>query len=64
MILIQEGNTYNVNVPTYYIESDAELSQIPSTAPAGTLVQINETGNFHIVMKQLDGNFNPIKREA
>lgn len=63
MILLQEGNTYNVNVPTYYVESDAELANIPSSAPAGTIVQVNETNNFHMVMKRLDGSFNPILRE-
>lgn len=60
MILIQEGNTMNVPLKTYYVESDAEISQIPSNVPEGTLVEVNETGNFHVKMKRSDGTWNEL----
>lgn len=60
MILIQEGNAMNVPLKTYYVESDAEISQIPSNVPEGTLVEVNETGNFHVKMKRSDGTWNEL----
>lgn len=60
MYKIQAGNVYNVAVPTYYVESDAELVKIPSNAPAGTIVEVNEAGNFHVKMKMEDGTWNEL----
>lgn len=60
MILIQNGNTYNVPLKTFYVESDAELSDIPTNTPAGTIAEVNESGNFHVVMKMSDGTWNEL----
>jgi len=40
------------------VESDSEISQIPSDAPAGTIVEVNESGNFHVKMKMSSGEWN------
>ena len=60
MNLIQNGNTYNIPIKTFYVESDEEISQIPSNVPEGTLVEVNETGNFHVKMKRSDGTWNEL----
>lgn len=60
MYKIQDGNVYNVQVPTYYVESDDELDLIPASAPAGTIAEINESGNFHVKMKMEDGSWNEL----
>jgi len=60
MILIQEGNTYNIPLRTYYVESDSEIANIPANAPAGTIVEVNESGNFHVKMKMTDGTWNQL----
>lgn len=60
MYKIQDGNVYNVPVPTYYVESDAEIAEIPEKAPAGTIVEVNESGNFHVKMKMNDGTWNEL----
>lgn len=60
MKLIIEGNTYNIPLQTYYVESDSEISQIPSDAPAGTIVEVNESGNFHVKMKMSSGEWNTL----
>lgn len=57
---IQDGSSYNVPIPTYYVESDAEIADIPANAPAGTMVEVNETGNFHVKMKRSDGTWNSL----
>ncbi len=55
-----DGSFYNMQVPTYYAEDESELSDIPANAPAGTLVEINEEGNFHVVMKMQNGTWNEL----
>lgn len=60
MYKIQDGHTYNVQVPTYYVESDTEIDQIPDNAPAGTIVEVNELNNFHIKMKMENGTWNSL----
>ena len=60
MILINEGNTYNIPLQTYYIESEEELLSIPDNAPAGTLVECNATNGFSVYMKNTEGVFNKL----
>lgn len=60
MYKMQDGNVYNVPVPTYYVESDEEIAEIPDSAPAGTLVEVNEVGNFHVKMKMKNGQWNEL----
>lgn len=59
-ILLQYGNQYNVPVPVWYVESDDDLANIPDTEPAGTVAEVNETGNFHFSVKQVAGTWNNI----
>lgn len=60
MYKMMNGNSYNVPVPTFYVESDAEIATIPANVPAGTIVEVNESGNFHVKMKMEDGTWNEL----
>ena len=57
---ILDGNVYDTNIPTYYIEDETELSSIPSDVPAGTIVECNASGGFKLFMKDSQGNFNEL----
>lgn len=57
---LMDGNVYDTPIPTYYVESESELSNIPSEAPGGTLVQVNATTGFKVFMKMDDGTFNEL----
>ena len=60
MFLIQQGNAYNVPLNKYYVESNDELNDIPESSPPGTIVEVNEKNNFHVVMKMSDGSWNEL----
>ena len=60
MQLNQIGNSYNIPIPTYYIELEEELTTIPNTAPPGTIVMLNKPNDFKVYMKDSDGNFNEL----
>ena len=47
-------------MPDYYIEDESELQDIPVNAPAGTIVQCNESNDFKVYMKQENGEFNEL----
>lgn len=54
---ISRGNYYNIPVPVYYIESDAETADLPTdTVPAIAIV--NQSGNFHSLMLDSTGTWN------
>lgn len=53
---IQSGNSSNNNQSIWYAESDEEARQIIDEP--GTIIIINETNNFHMVMIQNSGNLN------
>lgn len=55
---IQTGSISNNNQSVWYAESDAQASQIVDEP--GTIIIINETDNFHIVMMQESGDLNDI----
>lgn len=55
---IQTGNSSNNNQSIWYAESDTQASQIVDEP--GTVIIVNETNNFHIVMMQESGNLNKI----
>lgn len=55
---IQSGNSSNNNQSIWYTETDAQAQQIVDEP--GTVIIINETNNFHIVMMQESGNLNQI----
>ena len=56
--LLQYGSFFNVPIETYYIEDDTEVSNIPDTAPIGSIAFVNESNNFHALMKQRSGDWN------
>ena len=60
MYEISWGNQYNVPTKVYYIESDLEVSDIPSDALAGSIAIVNEANNFHVLMKDSSDNWNTI----
>ena len=55
---IQTGNSSNNNQSIWYAESDSQAQQIIDEP--GTVIIVNETNNFHIVMMQESGNLNKI----
>lgn len=55
---ISSGNSSNSNQSVWYCESDTEAAAINDEP--GTMIIVNETGNFHIVMKQESGALNNI----
>ena len=59
-ILIQYGNYYNVPIHLYYIEADSDASNIPAGAPVGSMAYVNESSNFHVLMKDSSNNWNKI----
>ena len=59
-ILIQYGKYYNIPIHLYYIEADSDASNIPAGAPIGSMAYVNESGNFHVLMKDSSSNWNTI----
>ncbi len=55
---IQTGNSSNNNQSIWYAESDAQASQVADEP--GTVIIVNETNNFHVVMMQKSGDLNKI----
>lgn len=60
MYKIQSGNAYNVPVPTFYVESEAEIADIPENVPAGTLVEVNDPAEFKVFMKMENQTWNEL----
>jgi len=44
-------NAYEAKMPSYYIEDENELTNIPQDAPAGTIAECNASGGFKVFMK-------------
>lgn len=57
MILLKNGDTYNTPVKQYYVESEAEISQIPANAPTGSTVLILNENGLSVKMKNSEGNW-------
>lgn len=57
---LKDNEVYNVNIPTYYVESESEMQSIPASAPAGTIVEVNATSGFKVFMKNSTGTFNEL----
>lgn len=55
---LYDGNTPNTNQSFWYVESDEEAASINDRP--GTIIIVNETNNFHMVMVQESGNLNQI----
>ena len=61
MFLIKEGNHYNGPVQLYYIESASDTSDIPDTAPVGSVALVNDsTDGFSVAMKDSNDTWNTI----
>ena len=58
--LISTNGVYDSPIPTYYIEDENDLTNIPAEAPAGTIVECNASGGFKLFMKDSQGNFNEL----
>jgi hypothetical protein len=55
--LLKTGNSYEVPLKEYYVESEAEIAQIPSTAPVGSHVLILTENGLNVKMKNSQGNW-------
>lgn len=53
-------NSYDKEFPSYYIEDEAELANIPENAPSGTIIECNATSGFKVFMKHSSGVFNEL----
>lgn len=53
-------NVYEAKMPSYYIEDELELSDIPNSAPAGTIAECNDTSGFKVYMKTENGTWNEL----
>lgn len=53
-------NAYEAKMPSYYIEDENELNNIPINAPAGTIVECNASSGFKVFMKNEAGNWNEL----
>ena len=47
-------------MPSYYIEDESELTNIPQDAPAGTIAECNASGGFKVFMKNEAGEWNEL----
>lgn len=52
---LMDGNSYNVNLPTYYVESVDELNDIPANEPEGTIAEVLTTDGLKVYMKRTSG---------
>jgi hypothetical protein len=57
MILLKTGNTPEVPVKEYYVESESEIADIPADAPAGSTVLILTESGLTVKMKNSKGNW-------
>lgn len=58
MLLIKEGNTFNIPIETYLCDADADFANIPSNAPSGSIAYIlNSNGNVVRKVKNSSGNW-------
>ena len=57
MILLKNGNTYNIPVKQYYVESEAEIAEIPANAPTGSTVLILNENGLSVKMKNSEGKW-------
>ena len=53
-------NAYEAKMPSYYIEDESELTNIPSNAPAGTIAECNANDGFKVYMKNEAGDWNEL----
>lgn len=57
MILLKNGNTYNIPVKQYYVESEAEIAEISANAPTGSTVLILNENGLSVKMKNSEGKW-------
>lgn len=56
-ILLKTGETTEVPVKEYYVESEAEVAEIPENAPTGSVVQILTESGLTVKMKNSKGQW-------
>lgn len=57
MILLKIGESTNTPIKQYYVESEAEISQIPANAPTGSTVLILTESGLTVKMKNSKGEW-------
>ena len=57
MILLKTGNTVNVPTQEFYVESEAEIVDIPVSAPTGSTVMILTESGLTVKMKNSEGKW-------
>ena len=55
-LLLQEGNTYNIPIKQYYVESEAEIEEIEN-APIGSTVMILTESGLKVKMLHSSGKW-------
>lgn len=55
-LLLQEGNTYNIPIKQYYVESEAEVEEIKN-APIGSTVMILSESGLKVKMLHSSGKW-------
>lgn len=60
MLKIKDKDFINEAMAEYYIESESELADIPSSALKGTIAIMNAPGDFKVFMKDSEGNWNEL----
>jgi hypothetical protein len=57
MILLKTGSTTEVPTKQYYVESEAEIADIPVNAPTGSTVMILTESGLSVKMKNSEGKW-------
>ena len=55
--LIQSEHAYYQPIETWFCESDAEVSEIPASAPPGSIAEILTENGLAVKMKNSDGSW-------
>ena len=56
-ILLKTGETAEVPVKEYYVESEAEIAEIPENAPTGSRVLVLTDSGLSVKMKNSKGQW-------
>ena len=57
MIMLEQGGMPNIITQTYLCDSENEVKDIPSNAPAGSVVLILTDNGLNVKMKDNEGNW-------
>jgi hypothetical protein len=56
-LLLKTGETTETPVKEYYVESEAEIANIPDDAPTGSRVLVLTEGGLNVKMKNSQGKW-------